>query len=92
MGSNAYPRAGDAGQFVQGESVSFAPYGIDLEAFRHEIENGIDTSSRALPITLHTQHADDPRGGNDACNQLLMYVLYDSLFYVNMDGSVSVSN
>lgn len=92
MGSNAYPRAGDDGQFVQGESVSFAPYGIDLEAFRHEIENGIDTSSRALPITLHTQHADDPRGGNDACNQLLMYVLYDSLFYVNMDGSVSVSN
>lgn len=92
MGSNAYARPGNDGQFVQGESVSFAPYGIDLESFRHEIENGIDTSSRALPITLHTTHDDDPRGANDNCNQLLMYVLYDSLFYINMDGSVSVSN
>ena len=70
----------------------FSPYGIDLESFRHEIENGIDTSSRALPITLHTQHSADPRGADGVCNQLLMYVLYDSLFYVNMDGSVSVSN
>tara|TARA_R110002096_G_scaffold143224_1_gene298883 strand:- start:1193 stop:2803 length:1611 start_codon:yes stop_codon:yes gene_type:complete len=92
MGTNAYPRTGADGEFVQGETMSFAPYGIDLEAFRHEIENGIDTSSRALPITLHTQHSADPRGANAACNQLLMYVLYDSLFYINMDGSVSVSN
>jgi hypothetical protein len=91
-GSNAYPRTGADGQFVQGESVSFAPFGIDLEAFRHEIENGIDTSSRALPITLHTTHSADPRGANGNCNQLLMFVLYDSLFYINMDGSVSVSN
>ena len=92
MGSNAYPRTGADGEFVQGQSVSFAPYGIDLESFRHEIENGIDTSSRALPITLHTTHSADPRGANANCNQLLMYVLYDSLFYINMDGSVSVSN
>jgi len=92
LGTNAYPSAGDDGDFAQGSAVAFAPYGIDLEAFRHEIENGIDTSSRALPITLHTTHSADPRGGNGNCNQLLMYVLYDSLFYVNMDGSVSVSN
>lgn len=92
LGTNAYPRTGADGDFVQGQTCSFAPYGIDLEAFRHEIENGIDTSSRALPITLHTSHSADPRGANDACNQLLMYVLYDSLFYINMDGSVSVSN
>jgi|TARA_R110002050_G_scaffold32181_1_gene82944 hypothetical protein len=92
MGTNAYPRTGANGEFVEGQTCSFAPYGIDLEAFRHEIENGIDTSSRALPITLHTQHAADPRGADGVCNQLLMYVLYDSLFYINMDGSVSVSN
>ena len=76
----------------RGNRCKFSPYGIDLESFRHEIENGIDTSSRALPITLHTQHSADPRGADGVCNQLLMYVLYDSLFYVNMDGSVSVSN
>jgi len=92
MGTNAYPREGADTQFVKGQTCSFAPFGIDLEAFRHEIENGIDTSSRALPITLHTTHSADPRGANGNCNQLLMYVLYDSLFYINMDGSVSVSN
>tara|TARA_R100001129_G_scaffold60698_1_gene41286 strand:- start:997 stop:2622 length:1626 start_codon:yes stop_codon:yes gene_type:complete len=93
MGSNYLRSTGaDADAGVRGSLISFAPYGIDLESFRHEIENGIDTSSRALPITLHTTSSADPRGANAACNQLLMYVLYDSLFYVNMDGSVSVSN
>ena len=92
MGSNYASRTGADGEFAAGSVCAFSPYGIDLESFRHEIENGIDTSSRALPITLHTQHSVDPRGANAACDQLLMYVLYDSLFYVNMDGSVSVSN
>lgn len=93
MGSNYMASTGaDADCALRGANVRFCPYGIDLEAFRHEIENGIDTSSRALPITLHTQHSGDPRGADASCNQLLMYVLYDSLFYVNMDGSVSVSN
>lgn len=93
MGSNYMASTGaDADCALRGANVRFCPYGIDLEAFRHEIENGIDTSSRALPITLHTQHSADPRGADAACNQLLMYVMYDSLFYINMDGSVSVSN
>jgi len=93
MGANYMSSTGaDADCGVRGGNVKFCPYGIDLEAFRHEIENGIDTSSRALPITLHTQHSADPRGANAGCNQLLMYVMYDSLFYINMDGSVSVSN
>ena len=72
-----------------GDLVPFAPFGIDLESFRHEIENGIDTSSRALPITLHTTSSGNPTAG---CEDVFMYVLYDSLFYINMDGSVSVSN
>ena len=36
--------------------TTFAPYGIDTiartESFRHEIENGVDTSSKELPTTL----------------------------------------
>tara|TARA_R110001632_G_C11059873_1_gene385772 strand:- start:7 stop:318 length:312 start_codon:yes stop_codon:yes gene_type:complete len=71
-----------------GGVIPFSPFAIDLESFRHEIENGIDSSSRALPITLHTQHTAVTAG----CNDVFMYVLYDSLFYVNMDGSVSVSS
>jgi hypothetical protein len=81
--------AGADGDRDPGDIIPFSPFAIDLESFRHEIENGIDTSSRALPITLHTTH----NGGITAgCNDVYMYVLYDSLFYVNMDGSVSVSS
>ena len=80
--------AGAAGDNDPSDRIPFSPFAMDLESFRHEIENGIDSSSRALPITLHatfnTITAD--------CNDCYMYVLYDSLFYVNMDGSVSVSS
>jgi len=81
--------AGAAGDNDPGDRIPFCPFAIDLESFRHEIENGIDSSSRALPITLHTTHTGAITAG---CNDVYMYVLYDSLFYVNMDGSVSVSS
>ena len=81
--------AGAAGDNDPSDLIPFSPFAIDLESFRHEIENGIDSSSRALPITLHTTHSAAIEAG---CNQVFMYVLYDSLFYVNMDGSVSVSS
>lgn len=68
--------------------IPFAPFGIDLETFRAEIENGIDTSSRALPMTLHLT-----KGASGAtAHNLFMYCLIDTLFFVNMDGSVSVSS
>lgn len=99
IGSNLHPDQlnsanylsgnGNANTMNQGDIVPFAPFGIDLESFRHEIENGVDTSSRALPITLHTTSTAVPEGG---CLDCFMFVLYDSLFYINMDGSVSVSN
>lgn len=81
--------AGAAGDNDPSDRIPFSPFAIDLESFRHEIENGIDSSSRALPITLHTTHTGNIEAG---CNDVYMYVLYDSLFYVNMDGSVSVSS
>ena len=80
---------GAAGDNDPSDAIPFSPFAIDLESFRHEIENGIDSSSRALPITLHTTHTAAIEAG---CNDVYMYVLYDSLFYVNMDGSVSVSS
>ena len=80
---------GSAGDMGSSDIVPFAPFGIDLESFRHEIENGVDTSSRALPITLHLTASGNPVAGAEDCQ---MWVLYDSLFYINMDGSVSVSN
>ena len=32
--------------------AAYAPFGLDLEAFRHEIEDGVDTSTRSLPMRL----------------------------------------
>ena len=71
---------------VANNNISFAPFGVDLESFRHQIENGIDTSSRALPIQLHLN------GVIPSAQDLFMFVLYDTIFYINMDGSVSVSS
>lgn len=77
-------RAGANGDGV----IPFAPFGIDLETFRAEIENGIDTSSRALPMTLHLT-----KGVSGAtAHNLFIYCMIDTLFFVNMDGSVSVSS
>ena len=66
--------------------IPFCPFGIDLESFRHQIENGIDTSSRALPIQLILD--SNP---TTSARDVYMYVLFDTIFYINMDGSVSVS-
>ena len=72
------------------DSVStFAPFGLDLESFRAEIENGVDTSSRALPMTLSLTLGTDGVFGQSTC---FIYALIDTLFFVNMDGSVSVSS
>ena len=79
--SSAVPTVGAGGP------IRVAPFGIDLESFRHEIENGVDTASRSLPMTLQISHT--ATGSDATC---FIYVLFDSLFYVNMDGSVSVSN
>jgi len=95
LGSNIHSDWLDAGGYLssavptEGSNgvVRPAPFGIDLESFRHEIENGVDTSSRSLPMTLQLTHADP--GADATC---YIFVLFDSLFYVNMDGSVSVSN
>jgi len=73
---------------IANANISFAPFGVDLESFRHQIENGIDTSSRALPIQLHLNST----GGIPSAHDLFMFVLYDTIFYINMDGSVSVSS
>ena len=77
----AYPSSG--GQY------SFCPYGIDLEAFqRVAIESGVNTADRSLPISLILSHAG---AGLAAAQTIDAYVLADALFYINSDGSMSVS-
>ena len=86
-----YLRLDALDDFKQGALMNFAPYGIDLETFRAEIENGVDTSSRALPMTLLLTYAG---AGTSAGADMTLhtYALIDALFFVNMDGSVSVSS
>ena len=63
------------------------PYGTDLESIRHEIENGVDTASKFLPTTLELDQSA-PLGAEVP---IQIFVVYDSLFCINLDGTISVS-
>ena len=70
--------------------VVYAPFGMDLEAFqRVAIESGVNTADRSLPISLVLGF--DGANGPEDNTQLEVYVLADALFYINGDGSMSVS-
>ena len=76
-----------AGFLSGGGQYSFCPFGLDLEAFqRVAIESGVNTADRSLPISLILSHA-----AGAAAQTLDAYVLADALFYINSDGSMSVS-
>lgn len=81
--------AAAAGLLDAGDPYRFCPYGLDLEAFqRVAIESGVNTADRSLPISLILSHA----GAGLAIAQTLdAYILADALFYINADGSMSVS-
>ena len=67
--------------------VAYSPFGIDLEAFqRVAIESGVNTADRSLPISLVLGFSNAPTATN-----VDVYVLADALFYINADGSMSVS-
>jgi hypothetical protein len=70
-----------------GGAYTFCPFGLDLEAFqRVAIESGVNTADRSLPISLILKGTNDTNAVNVDC-----YVLADALFYINADGSMSVS-
>ena len=68
--------------------IQYSPFGLDLEAFqRVAIESGVNTADRSLPISLILNISTD-----GAVQQNIdAYVLADALFYLNADGSMSVS-
>ena len=66
---------------------AYAPFGIDLEAFqRVAIESGVNTADRSLPISLILNTT-----ANVSATTIDAFVLADALFYINADGSMSVS-
>ncbi len=61
--------------------------GYDFEAFnRVMLEQGIDTSSRSLPINFICS-----KGASGGQMRGDFYVLCDAIFYINLDGTASVS-
>ena len=70
-----------------GGTPRYSPMGISFKSWRHELEDGIDTSSRALPIRLALQLA----GATGADFTTDIYAQATVLFYFNMDGSVTAS-
>tara|TARA_R100001594_G_scaffold150583_1_gene212498 strand:- start:292 stop:1692 length:1401 start_codon:yes stop_codon:yes gene_type:complete len=71
------------------EPYRFAPFGMDLEAFqRVAIESGVNTADRSLPISLILGYTT---GNEPTATNVDVFVLADALFYINGDGSMSVS-
>jgi hypothetical protein len=65
----------------------YAPFGLDLEAFqRVAIESGVNTADRSLPISLILNTSS-----GTTLQNVDVFVLADALFYINADGSMSVS-
>ena len=88
LGNTNYMCFSDPRDNVGNGAIGFSPYGIDLETFRAEIENGIDTSSRALPMSLQFNKV----ATTVVDTTVFIWCLIDTLFFINMDGSVSVSS
>ena len=78
--------ARDGGNY-HGATLSAFMVGYDMQSFaRVLLENGVDTSSRSLPINfICSKNATNGQSRAD------FYVLCDAIFYINLDGTASVS-
>jgi hypothetical protein len=70
-------------------SLRFCPFSLDFESFQRVSADGgaINTADRATPITLQLNVG---AAAGEAVN-IDAYVCYESLFYINADGSIRVS-
>ncbi len=76
------------GLSVAAATLSAAFIGYDFEAFqRVALESGINTADRSLPINFICEKSAE----TDAPTRADFYVLTDAIFYINMDGTASVS-
>lgn len=72
---------------VNEQALSAFTIGYDFEAFqRVALEAGINTADRSLPINLI--YNKDAAGAVTHCD---IFVLCDAIYYINLDGTVSVS-
>ncbi len=82
--------AGGAGAM---STLRFCPFGIDCEAFQPDgkgggaLESGIDTASSSTPLELNL----DISIGQGAPIVVDMYVVHDSLYFIDMVGNLRVA-
>lgn len=71
----------------------FGPMGVDIEAFQPDgkgggaLESGIDSATRSLPITLNVRTALPLA----EAMVMDMYVVYDSIYWIDQGGNLQVS-
>ena len=72
-------------------SFRFCPFSLDMESFQRVSADGgaVNTADRATPITLQLNIGDNP-AAQEAIN-IDAFVCYNSLFFINADGSIRVS-
>tara|TARA_R110002126_G_scaffold18542_1_gene70837 strand:+ start:10004 stop:11455 length:1452 start_codon:yes stop_codon:yes gene_type:complete len=70
----------------RGQLPAYGCFGLSFKSWRHELEDGIDTSSRALPCRLELTTS-----AVAVAHTVDIYAQATILFYINMDGSVSAS-
>jgi len=88
-GGMAVPSAGGAAM----ETFKFCPFGIDCEAFQPDgkgggaLESGIDTASTSTPLSLNL----DIELAQGANINIDMYVVHDSLYFIDQVGNLRVA-
>jgi hypothetical protein len=82
------------GRSAASTPFKFAPMGLDLEAFqRTAIESGVNTADRSTPITLILDIGPGLAGLTIAqAINIDCYVSFDSLYYIDSSGIISVSH
>jgi len=72
----------------QGVQPCMSPLGLDFQSFpKTALESGVNTADRSLNMSLELKRT----GGVNAACVIDAWIMADAIFYVNLDGSVSVS-
>jgi hypothetical protein len=88
--------ARDGGDFGKAHLSAFF-VGYDFEAFqRVALEAGINTADRSLPINViinrtATDVSSPPTAAQSVATRADFFVLVDAIFFINLDGTASVS-
>ena len=80
-------------KFASNSDVSFAPFGLDLESWKDDVlGGGVNTNKESPNMNLKIDR--DVLGHemfNSETARILVWAMYDILFYISLDGTISTS-